>query len=99
MDDEDMTPDDIAAIIAAALEDEEVEEVPPTPWSNLDSTAVQMMFAANISLAAADMFRSMALLALGQSAHEFVQQDTKDFGKSVMESLGLIPETKEGEDG
>lgn len=97
MDDEEMSPDEIAALVAAALE--ETEEVQPAPWSNSDTTAVSMMFAANLSLAAADMFRNLARLALGQSAHDWAEADDRQFNDSVMRSLGLIPEAKEGDDG
>lgn len=95
-DNEDMTPDELVAILAAALDNAEEEEVvQPTPWSNLDSSAVVFMFGANLSLAASDLFRQMALLALGQSAQDFEIADTKAMSDSVMKSLGLMPETKE----
>ena len=95
MDEEDMTPEEIAAFIAAALEANEVEEtVQPTPWSSYDTTAVAMMFAANMSLAAGDFFRNLAILALGQSANDIEIQDNKEFSESMLRTLGMIPETK-----
>lgn len=91
-----MTPEEIAAFIAAALEANEVEEVvQPTPWSNLDSSAVVFMFGANMAIAASEMFRHMALLALGQSAQDFEQADSQAMTDSIMKTLGLLPETPE----
>lgn len=98
MDDEhdDMSPEEFVSMLADALEnDDDTEVVAATPWSNQDTTAVAMMFAANISIAASEMFRSMALLALGQSAHDWAEQDDKSFTESFMSSLGMIPEASE----
>jgi len=96
---EDVTPEDLAAIFAAALGGPEEEEVVrPTPWSSYDTTAVAMMFAANISLAAGDFFRNLAILALGQSANDIEVEDNKQFSESMLRTLGMIPETKDGDE-
>jgi hypothetical protein len=94
---DDVTPEDLAAIFAAALGEPE-EVVQPTPWSSYDTTAVAMMFAANISLAAGDFFRNLAILALGQSANDIEIEDNKQFSESMLRTLGMIPETKDGDE-
>ena len=95
---EDVSPEDLAAIFAAALGGPEEEVVQPTPWSSYDTTAVAMMFAANISLAAGDFFRNLAILALGQSANDIEAMDNKEFSESMLRTLGMIPETKDGDE-
>lgn len=92
-DDDDLTPEEIAEIVLDSLEDAE-EEVPPTPWLNHDTTAASMLFAANISLAAADLFRNLASFALGQSAHDWNEMDKKQFIDDSMSSIMRLPEQK-----
>lgn len=64
------------------FETETVEEavvVEATPWFNSDTVATSMMFASQMAQAAADHFQNLAFLALGQSAHEWVQKDREEF--------------------
>ena len=99
-DENEISPEEFVSMLADVLENtDDSEIVPATPWSTQDTVAVSMMFASNISLAASDMFRQMALLALGQSAHDWSEQDNKKFSDSIMSSLGMMPVAEEkGED-
>jgi len=79
----------------------EVEEavvVEPTPWFNSDTVATSMMFASQMALAAADHFQNLALLALGQSAHEWVQKDREEFADETTTDIARLPEVR-GKDG
>lgn len=84
MDDEDYDDDDQIV--------EEEEAVPATPWHNSDTTAIAMMFASHLSNATAEMFRSLALAALGQAAHEWETLDRKSFIDDAMTSIFNLPE-------
>lgn len=85
MDDE----DDIMEI------EEVVTVVEPTPWFNADTVATSMMFANQLAQAAADHFQNLALLALGQSAHEWVQRDREEFAAETAVDILKLPETGE----
>lgn len=77
---------------------EEIEEsvlVDATPWFNSDTVAASMMFAAQVAAASAQHFQQLALLALGQSAHEWVKQDREEFAEDLLKGIGSLPETKE----
>lgn len=69
---------------------ESVTVVEPTPWFNADTVATSMMFAANVAQAAATHFQNLAFLALGQSAHEWVQADRAEFADEVVEDIGKL---------
>lgn len=73
-------------------ETEEVEEVQPTPWYNSDTVATSMLFASQLAQAAADHFQNLALLALGQSAHEWVQKDREEFIDESILTIKKLPE-------
>ena len=76
---------------------EEVEEavaVEPTPWYNSDTVATSMLFASQMAQAAADHFQNLALLALGQSAHEWVQKDREEFAEETAADILKLPETE-----
>jgi hypothetical protein len=95
-DDDDLSAHEIAAAIAAAIladDDDDSTEIPPSPWAHLDTSAVAFVFAAQLASASADLFRNLATLALGQSAHDWAEQDRKDFADSMLRSLGGLPET------
>ena len=80
------------------FETETVEEavvVEPTPWFNSDTVATSMMFAAQMAQAAADHFQNLALLALGQSAHEWVQADRDEFVDGTVSDIARLPEVRE----
>ena len=80
------------------FETETVEEavvVEATPWFNSDTVATSMMFAAQVAQAAADHFQNLAMLALGQSAHEWVQKDREEFVDETASDIARLPEVKE----
>jgi len=69
--------------------------VEATPWFNSDTVATSMLFAAQMAQATADHFHSLALLALGQSAHEWASKDQEEMADDLMKQIGSLPETKE----
>ncbi len=78
--------------------DVEVEQavvVEATPWFNSDTVATSMVFASQMAQAAADHFQNLALLALGQSAHEWVQADREEFADETATDIARLPELKE----
>ena len=80
------------------FETETVEEavvVEATPWFNSDTVATSMMFAAQMAQAAADHFQNLAFLALGQSAHEWVQKDREEFVDETASDIAKLLEVKE----
>ena len=74
---------------------EEAVVVEATPWFNSDTVATSMMFASQMAQAAADHFQNLALLALGQSAHEWVQQDREEFVDETASDIARLIEVKE----
>ena len=75
------------------FETEMVEEtvvVEATPWFNSDTVATSMMFASQMAQAAADHFQNLAHLALGQSAHEWVQVDREEFAEDTAADISKI---------
>lgn len=76
------------------VEVEEVAAVEPTPWYNSDTVATSMLFASQMAQAAADHFQNLALLALGQSAHEWVQKDREEFAEETAADILKLPETE-----
>lgn len=77
------------------VEIDESVVVGPTPWFNSDTVAASMMFAAQVAAASAQHFQQLALLAMGQSAHEWVQKDREEFADDLLKGLSQLPETKE----
>ncbi len=78
--------------------DVEVEQavvVEATPWFNSDTVATSMVFASQMAQAAADHFQNLAMLALGQSAHEWVQADREEFADETATDIARLPELKE----
>ena len=75
-----------------------IEEQPvvveATPWFNSDTVATSMVFAAQMAQAAADHFQNLAFLALGQSAHEWVQRDREEFAEETAADISRL-EVKE----
>ena len=80
------------------IEVEEAVVVEPTPWFNSDTVATSMMFASQMAQAAADHFQNLALLAMGQSAHEWVQKDREEFADETSTDIARLPEVR-GKDG
>lgn len=76
------------------VEVEEVAAVEPTPWYNSDTVATSMLFASQMAQAAADHFQNLAQLALGQSAHEWVQKDREEFAEETAADILKLPETE-----
>ena len=72
------------------VEVEEAVVVEATPWFNSDTVATSMMFASQMAQAAADHFQNLALLALGQSAHEWVQADREEFAEETADDISRI---------
>ena len=75
--------------------DEEPILVEATPWFNSDTVATSMMFASQMAQAAADHFQNLAMLALGQSAHEWVQADRDEFAEETSADIAKLIEAKE----
>ena len=69
--------------------------VEATPWFNSDTVATSMMFASQMAQAAADHFQNLAFLALGQSAHEWVQKDREEFVDETASDIAKLLEVKE----
>lgn len=71
-----------------------IEEQPvvveATPWFNSDTVATSMMFASQMAQAAAEHFQNLAMLALGQSAHEWVQVDREEFADETAADISKI---------
>ncbi len=70
--------------------DEQPVVVEATPWFNSDTVATSMMFASQMAQAAAEHFQNLALLALGQSAHEWVQVDREEFAEETAADISKI---------
>lgn len=77
------------------VEVEEAVVVEATPWFNSDTVATSMMFAAQMAQAAADHFQNLAFLALGQSAHEWVQKDREEFVDETASDIAKLLGVKE----
>ena len=76
------------------VEVEQAVVVEATPWFNSDTVATSMMFASQMAQAAAEHFQNLALLALGQSAHEWVQVDREEFADETAADISRL-EVKE----
>ena len=83
--DEDDDIDEIIEII-----EEEPVVVEATPWFNSDTVATSMMFASQLAEAAATHFHNLAMLALGQSAHEWVEVDREEFAEETAADISKI---------
>ncbi len=70
--------------------EEEPVVVEATPWFNSDTVATSMMFASQMAQAAAEHFQNLAMLALGQSAHEWVQVDREEFADETAADISKI---------
>lgn len=70
--------------------DEEPILVEATPWFNSDTVATSMMFASQLAEAAATHFHNLAMLALGQSAHEWVEVDREEFAEETAADISKI---------
>ena len=77
------------------VEVEQAVVVEATPWFNSDTVATSMMFASQVAQAAADHFQNLAVLALGQSAHEWVQKDREEFVDETASDIAKLIEVKE----
>jgi hypothetical protein len=74
--------------------DEQPVVVEATPWFTSDTVATSMMFASQMAQAAAEHFQNLALLALGQSAHEWVRADREEFAEETAADISRL-EVKE----
>lgn len=79
------------------IEITEVVEIPPTPWHNSDTVATSFAFAANIAAAASQHFSHLAMLALGQSAQEWAENDRAEFIEDMSQLLNNLPEEDSGD--
>jgi len=70
--------------------EEEPVVVEATPWFNSDTVATSMMFASQLADAAATHFHNLAMLALGQSAHEWVEVDREEFADETAADISKI---------
>jgi len=75
--------------------EEQTEVVEATPWFNSDTVATSMLFASQMAQAAADHFQNLAMLALGQSAHEWVQADREEFVEETSADIAKLLGVKE----
>jgi protoporphyrinogen oxidase len=75
--------------------EEEPVVVEATPWFNSDTVATSMMFASQLAEAAATHFHNLAMLALGQSAHEWVEVDREEFADETASDIAKLIEVKE----
>ena len=75
--------------------EEEPVVVEATPWFNSDTVATSMMFASQLAEAAATHFHNLAMLALGQSAHEWVEVDREEFADETTSDIAKLIEVKE----
>lgn len=82
--------------VEMTVEEMSAEIIPATPWHNSDTVAASFMFAANMAAAASHHFQSLGMLALGQSAHEWAENDKVDF---IEDTIGTIKGLVEGGDG
>ena len=76
------------------VEVEQAVVVEATPWFNSDTVATTMVFASQMAQAAAEHFQNLALLALGQSAHEWVRADREEFAEETAADISKL-EVKE----
>jgi hypothetical protein len=76
------------------VEVEQAVVVESTPWFNSDTVATSMVFASQMAQAAAEHFQNLALLALGQSAHEWVRADREEFAEETAADISKL-EVKE----
>jgi hypothetical protein len=74
---------------------EEETLVEPTPWYNSDTVATAFGFAAQQSMASAIFFQNLAMLAMGQSAHEWVAADRAEMVEDTITSLNQLQETED----
>lgn len=73
--------------------------VPATPWHNSDTVAASFMFAANMAAAAAHHFQSLGMLAMGQAAHEWAENEKVEFIEDTIGTIrGLIEDGGDGDD-
>lgn len=74
------------------ITEEDVEIIPATPWHNSDTVAASFMFASSMAMAAAEHFRMLGMLAVGQSAHEWLERDKEEFIEDSLETINNLPE-------
>lgn len=80
--------DDEETVDAAA----EVAVIEAVPWHNADTAAAMFSFAALQAQAVAGLFQNMALLALGQSVHEWHAEDREQFAEETVDSILKLKE-------
>lgn len=76
---------------------EEVALVEPVPWHNSDTAAAAFMFAAQMAEATSQHFRNLAMLAMGQSVHEWHEEDREEFIDETINDISRLAETKESD--
>ena len=76
---------------------EEVAAVEPVPWHNSDTAAAAFMFASSMADATAQHFRYLAMLAMGQSVHEWHEADREEFVDETISDIASLAETKESD--
>lgn len=74
------------------IDSEYTDIIPATPWHNSDTVAASFMFASNIAAAASEHFRMLGMLAIGQSAHEWVERDKEEFIEDSLTTIKNLPE-------
>lgn len=92
--------DDEDDIIIIVDDEPEIIEIDASPWHNSDTVAAGFTFAAQIAQAAAMHFSNLSMLALGQSAREWHQQEKQDFAQEAgVEIELLMKDSGEGSNG
>ena len=81
MDENDVTDDTVHEV-----------EVPAAPWHNSDTVAAAFAFAANIALSSAQHFAQLSKLALGQSGHEWAEDERTEFEEEITDFISKLPE-------
>lgn len=76
---------------------EEVVAIEPVPWHNSDTAAAAFMFAAQMAEATSVHFRNLAMLAMGQSVHEWHTEDREEFVDETIADISRLAETKESD--
>lgn len=86
--------DDDDLIVAETVEEDEVVEA--SPWTHSDTVAAVCSFAANISTAMGDFFKSINHLALAQAGVDWKQIDKEEFATDADTIIRKLTEDTDG---
>ncbi len=77
-------------------DEDEADEVEPTPWHNSDTVAASFMFASHMAAAVSAHFANMSMIALGQAGHEWQQSERNQFVREAKIELDQIVKRTDG---